>query len=81
MADQGDSLSRTNNPLKEIGELFGNIGWDKSLSELKKEEVLAMAVILKEIEGLEDVCTEERLTELFIKYRGLDKIEAEDIPF
>ena len=57
---------RRNNPLKEIGELFGNIGWDKNLSDLQKDEVLAMAVVLKGIEGLEDVCTEERLTELWV---------------
>ena len=41
--------------LKQVGELFGNIGWEKRLCDLNEEEVLAITLILKRIsEGLDD---------------------------
>ena len=67
--------------LKKAGELFGKIGWSKKFADLEEHEVVAIMVVMKEIEGLEDVYTEEYLTELFNKYSPTTREPLYDIPF
>ena len=67
--------------LKKAGELFGKIGWSKKFADLEEHEVVAIMVVMKEIEGLEDVYTEEYLTELFNKYSPSTREPLYDIPF
>ena len=73
-------MGKQDSALKQVGELFGRIGWDRRLVELEEHEVIAMMVIIKEIEGLEDVYAEEYLTELFNRYNPPAKAAAE-VPF
>tara|TARA_R100001015_G_C4627612_1_gene187250 strand:+ start:1873 stop:2058 length:186 start_codon:yes stop_codon:yes gene_type:complete len=61
--------------------LFGKIGWGKKFADLEEHEVVAIMVVMKEIEGLEDVYTEEYLTELFNKYSPSTREPLYDIPF
>jgi hypothetical protein len=72
-----------NSPLKTIGKLFANIGWEKRLCDLNEDEIVAIAVVFQAIEGLEDVYTQQYLTEVYIRYGGgRFCIEtAEDVPF
>ncbi len=69
--------------LKIVGELFANIGWEKKLCELNKDEVMAIAVVFQSIEGIEDVYSEQYLTEVYLRYGGarLGLDPETDIPF
>jgi hypothetical protein len=81
----GDSNRRRHHhsPLKTIGKLFTNIGWDKRLCDLSEDEIVAIAVVIQAIEGLEDVYSNEYLTEVYLRHGGgRFCIESEaDIPF
>ena len=68
--------------LKKAGELFGKIGWSKKFADLEEHEVVAIMVVMKEIEGLEDVYTEPYLAELFDRIiQNSVKPEPPTIPF
>ena len=69
--------------LKQVGELFSTIGWEKRLCDLSEEEVLAIALILKRIsEGLDDEYSSTNLTEIYFRYGGgRIGLTESDIPF
>lgn len=72
-----------NSSLKQVGELFGNIGWEKRLCDLNEEEVLAITLILKRIsEGLDNEYSSTDLTEIYFRYGGgRIGLTDSDIPF
>ena len=69
--------------LKQVGELFSIIGWEKRLCDLNEEEVLAITLILKRIsEGLDDEYSSANLTEIYFRYGGgRIGLTEQDIPF
>ena len=40
-------MGKQDSALKQVGELFGRIGWDRRLVELEEHEVIARMVIIK----------------------------------
>ena len=75
--------AKHHNPLKTIGKIFTNIGWEKRLCDLTEDEIVAIAVVIQSTEGLEDVYANEYLTEVYLRYGGgtLCIEKPEDIPF
>jgi hypothetical protein len=69
--------------LKQVGELFGIIGWEKRFCDLNEEEVIAITLILKRIsEGLDDEYSSTDLTEIYFRYGGgRIGLTEQDIPF
>jgi hypothetical protein len=67
--------------LKQVGELFGKVGWDKRLQDLSMDEVVGIVLVIQKVEGIDDVYTEEHLADLFNKYgRKPEQFDC-DIPF
>jgi len=79
----GDSREGGDSTLSLIGELFGSIGWEKRLCDLSEEEVIAIALILKNLsEGLDNEYAGTNLTEIYFKYGGgRIGLQGSDIPF
>jgi len=79
--DQGGDTQNT--ALRQAGELFGTIGWEKRFCDLNEEEVIAIVLILKRIsEGLDDEYSSTHLTEIYFRYGGgRIGLTEQDIPF
>ena len=79
----GDSREGGDSTLSLIGELFGSIGWEKRLCDLSEEEVIAIALILKNLsEGLDNEYAGTNLTEIYFRYGGgRIGLTEQDIPF
>jgi len=79
----GDRREGGDSTLSLIGELFGSIGWEKRLCDLSEEEVIAIALILKNLsEGLDNEYAGTNLTEIYFKYGGgRIGLQESDIPF
>ena len=75
-------LVKRDTALEKIGQAFGNIGWDRKLSDLSQEDAIGLVVVLKSIEGLDDEFSGEYLTDLYFRYGGgRIGLQPEDIPF
>ena len=75
-------LVKRDTALEKIGQAFGNIGWDRKLSDLSQEDAIGLVVVLKRIEGLDDEFSGDYLTDLYFKYGGgRIGLQPEDIPF
>ena len=75
-------LGKRDTALEKIGQAFGNIGWDRKLSDLSQEDAIGLVVVLKSIEGLDDEFSGDYLTDLYFKYGGgRIGLQPEDIPF
>ena len=40
-------LVKRDTALEKIGQAFGNIGWDRKLSDLSQEDAIGLVVVLK----------------------------------
>lgn len=66
---QRDTSRGHNNPLEEqdnlanMARLFGNIGWEKRLCDLDKEEVLGIVAYIQKMRDIRDEFTEAGLFE------------------
>ena len=75
-------LVKRDTALEKIGQAFGNIGWDRKLSDLSQEDAIGLVVVLKSIEGLDDEFSGDYLTDLYFKYGGgRIGLTDSDIPF
>lgn len=72
--------------LKNLTKLFTRIGWDKKLSELTEDEIVATILIMqfsKRIDSDEQY-TKDRLDKLLLEYvyeKQDDTIDEDEIPF
>ena len=72
--------------LKNLTHLFTRIGWDKKLSELTEDEIVATILIMqfsKRIDSDEQY-TKDRLDKLLLEYvyeKQDDTINEDEIPF
>jgi len=56
------------NAMQKIATVISKIGWDKKLSDLKEEEILAI-MLHTDKEGLSDVYLEQNLTDIYFDYK------------
>ena len=74
--------------LKNLTKLFTRFGWNKKLSELSEEEILATILIMQFSKRLEEdeQYTEDKLNKLLLEYvSNYDKqsksVDEDEIPF
>jgi|TARA_B100001063_G_C16323816_1_gene338800 hypothetical protein len=74
--------------LKNLTKLFTRFGWDKRLSELSEEQILATILIMQFSKRLEEdeQYTEDKLNKLLLEYvsnyhKQSKPINEDDIPF
>ncbi len=70
---------RSDNTLKKVGKLFGQIGWNKKFTELDEQDVLYLIMSIQRMEGIENELIETYLAAIWLKFNISDK-EAE-FPF
>ena len=54
--------------MQKIATVISKIGWDKKLSDLKEEEILAI-MLHTDKAGLSDVYLEQNLTDIYFDYK------------
>ena len=59
--------------LKDVGKLFGQIGWDKKLSELDEQAVLYLIMKIQQLKDAGDDVDETYLAAIWLKYNIGDK--------
>jgi len=59
--------------LKDVGKLFGQIGWDKKLSELDEQAVLYLVMKIQQLKDAGDDVDETYLAAIWLKYNISDK--------
>tara|TARA_E500000318_G_C3395474_1_gene147672 strand:- start:246 stop:500 length:255 start_codon:yes stop_codon:yes gene_type:complete len=76
-----------NDSLKNLTKLFTRFGWDKRLSELNEEQILATILIMQFSKRLEEdeQYTEDKLNKLLLEYvsnydKQSESIDEIDIP-
>lgn len=57
------------NPIQKIATVISKIGWDKKLSDLSEDEILAI-MLHTDKEGLTDVYLEQALTDIYFRYKN-----------
>mgnify|MGYP003113558048 CR=1 FL=1 len=76
----GDELpERTDNTLKQVGKLFGQLGWNKKFTEFDEQDVLYLIMCIQRMEKIEDEFIETYLAAIWLKFNVSNK-EAE-FPF
>mgnify|MGYP003137313450 FL=1 len=76
-----------NDSLKNLTKLFTRFGWDKRLSELNEEQILATILIMQFSKRLEEdeQYTEDKLNKLLLEYvsnydKQSESVDEIDIP-
>lgn len=83
---QHNRSGRNNNPLEDkdtlsnVARIFGEIGWDRRLCDLKEEEVLGMVAYFQKMKEIRDEFTEQGLLEFEQSITGTDELN-DPIPF
>ena len=72
--------------LKNLTKLFTRIGWDKKLSELTEDEIVATILIMQFSKRIDqdEQYTKDRLDKLLLEYvyeKQDDTIDEDEIPF
>jgi len=72
--------------LKNLTQLFTRIGWDKKLSELTEDEIVATILIMQFSKRIDqdEQYTKDRLDKLLLEYvyeKQDDTIDEDEIPF
>lgn len=80
---QSNNTRQDNKTLKEIAKVFENIGWEKRLCDLSKEQVLGIIAKIQSMKGLEDEYTEQGVLELQqeVENKFPDDFSDDEIPF
>ena len=80
---QSNNTRQDNKTLKEIAKVFENIGWEKRLCDLSKEQVLGIIANIQSMKGLEDEYTEQGVLELQqeVENKFPDDFSDDEIPF
>jgi|TARA_R110002020_G_scaffold421162_2_gene630243 hypothetical protein len=64
---------KLNSTLKNVGKLFGQVGWNKKFTELDEQDVLYLVMSIQRMEGLEDEFIETYLAAIWLKFNIDDK--------
>tara|TARA_R100000773_G_C4215026_1_gene113878 strand:+ start:366 stop:611 length:246 start_codon:yes stop_codon:yes gene_type:complete len=80
---QSNNTRQDDKTLKEIAKVFENIGWEKRLCDLSKEQVLGIIAKIQSMKGLEDEYTEQGVLELQqeVENKFPDDFLDDEIPF
>ena len=65
--------------LKDVGKLFGQVGWNKKLSELDEQEVLYLIMQIQQLKEIGNDGDETYLAAIWLKYNIGD--EDAEFPF
>ena len=65
--------------LKDVGKLFGQVGWNKKLSELDEQEVLYLIMQIQQLKKIGNDGDETYLAAIWLKYNVGDK--SAEFPF
>jgi hypothetical protein len=80
---QSNNTRQDDKTLKEIAKVFENIGWEKRLCDLSKEQVLGIIAKIQSMKGLENEYTEQGVLELQqeVENKFPDDFPDDEIPF
>ena len=80
---QSNNTRQDDKTLKETAKVFENIGWEKRLCDLSKEQVLGIIAKIQSMKGLEDEYTEQGVLELQqeVENKFPDDFPDDEIPF
>jgi|TARA_R100000455_G_C6242536_1_gene101068 hypothetical protein len=80
---QSNNTRQDDKTLKETAKVFENIGWEKRLCDLSKEQVLGIIAKIQSMKGLENEYTEQGVLELQqeVENKFPDDFPDDEIPF